>query len=242
MNENLNKWAYSFSGCDGGNPDAEIWLCGIEWGYEKATDNARENYYKNELPEEIMKGQHELNTNYNFFGDESMSFPFNLAFSKLYSVIQSGDISAFKNNTSTGNILKLNLSPIAFRKDDDGLWGESLVKATGFKTKADFVAYLKTLNRFTEITIKHKPTLIVCIGNGYKDNFLSGFFGNEKIELKCEAIKPESSNKNQNNRYIYHATHNGTLLIVTPFSTSSNGLNSDHLLQSVGNRIKDLLM
>lgn len=239
MIENLNNWAYSFSGCDGGCPDAKIWLCGIEWGYEKATDKEREHYYKSILSKEIKNGHHELNTSYNFFSDESMSFPFHLAFSKLYSVIQNRDISDFKNNS--GDILKLNLSPIAFRKDDEGLWNENLVKATGIKTKTEFVAHLKTLNRFTEITTKHKPKLIVCIGNGHRNNFISSFFGNEKIKLKYETIKPEISNKNQNNRYIYHAKHNDTLLVITPFSTSPNGLNSDYLLQSVGEIIKDLL-
>ncbi len=26
------QWATSLSGCDGGNPEADIWLSGIEWG------------------------------------------------------------------------------------------------------------------------------------------------------------------------------------------------------------------
>jgi hypothetical protein len=240
MSVNLDEWACSFSGCDGGNPNSNIWLCGIEPAYEHATAMEREYYYKNGLPEEIENGEHKLNRNYNFFTDESMSFPFNLAFSKLYSVIQNGNVSDMKNNT--GEILKLNLSPIAFNKDDDSFWGESLVEATGIKTKTEFVEYLNTLNRFTDITKQHSPKLIVCIGNGYRDDFLRGFFGNEKIEFKYETVKPESSNKNQNNRYIYHAKHNDTVLVVTPFSTSTNGLNSDQLLQSVGERIKELLV
>ncbi len=88
---NLDDWAFSFSGCDGGNPGADIWLCGIEWGYENATDEERKNYYENELPREIENGECKLNTNYNFFTDESMNYPFNLAFSKLYSAIQGID-------------------------------------------------------------------------------------------------------------------------------------------------------
>lgn len=32
MQQQVKEWACSFSGCDGGNPNAPIWLCGIEWG------------------------------------------------------------------------------------------------------------------------------------------------------------------------------------------------------------------
>lgn len=236
MSEKLKQWACSFSGCDGGNPKSDIWLCGIEWGYENATDEERDLYYKNDLPEEINSGEHKLNTHYNFFTDERMDSPFNLAFAKLYSAIRNIEISDIADE-----ILKLNLSPIAFRKDDDYLWSKSIIKATGFDTKAGFIEYLDNLNRFEEITNEYNPKLIICVGNGYKNKFIKSFFGNEKIQFKGEALKPEGSNKNQNNRYIYHAKHNGTFLVVTPFSTSSNGLNSDYLLKKAGERIRAIL-
>ena len=31
--ENFKKWLCSFSGCNGGNPRANIWISGIEWGW-----------------------------------------------------------------------------------------------------------------------------------------------------------------------------------------------------------------
>jgi len=239
MNENLNKWACSFAGCDGGNPNADIWLCGVEWGYESATAKERENYYKNELPIEIKKGEHKLNRNYNFFTDESMSFRFNLALAKLYSLIRGGNFSSFKENAE--EILKLNLSPISFNKDDESLWSDNLIKVTGYRTKAAFLEFLNSLNRFSAITREYKPKLIICVGNGRKDNFVRGFFGDDKIQPEREAIKPDGSNKNQNNRYIYYAKNDETLLVVTPFSTSSNGLNSDFLLKKAGEKIRGLL-
>jgi len=232
----LKQWANSFSGCDGGTPESDIWLCGIEWGYEAATDEERYEYYKNGLPKEINSGEQKLDTTYDFFTDESMEFPFNLAFAKIFSALKNTEISDI-----TDKILKLNLSPIAFRKDDDSLWGENLSKATGFDTKAKFIEYLNGLNRFEEITRTYSPKLIVCIGNGYRANFKNSFFGNNEIQFKGELIKPEDSNKNQNNRYMYHTKINDTLMVVTPFSTSQNGLNSDYLLKKVGEKIKDLL-
>ncbi len=239
MNNNLSKWASSFSGCDGGNPNANIWLCGIEWGYEKATAEERDNYYNHELPKEIENGGHELNTNYNFFSDEIMGFPFNLAFAKLYSAIENKSMSNLAEGAD--EILKLNLSPIAFRKDDENLWGKNIIKATGFKTKSIFIEYLNSLKRFSTITKKYNPKLIVCIGNGYKNNFFNSFFGKENTQFNYETIKPDKNNKNQNNRYIYHVKQDETLLVITPFSTSSNGLNSDYLLQKTGEKIRELL-
>jgi len=236
MSNKLKQWACSFSGCDGGIPESDIWLCGIEWGYEAATDEERIEYYKNGLPKEINSGEQRLDTVYDFFTDESMDFPFNLAFAKIYSALRDEKISNI-----TDKLLKLNLSPIAFRKDDDSLWSVSLVKATGFDTKAEFVEYLSSLNRFEEITREYRPKLIICVGNGYRANFKKSFFGDSEVPFKGESIKPESSNGNQNNRYMYHAKINGTLLVVTPFSTSSNGLNSDYLLRTAGEKIKSLL-
>jgi len=239
MSKGLDDWACSYSGCDGGDLSSDIWLCGIEWGYEKATEEERQNYYKNILPEEINAGEQALNEIYNFFADESMSFPFNLAFAKLYSAVKNGVVSEYKKNE--GAILKLNLSPIAFRSDDELLWGESLISATGFNKKCDFIAYMNNLNRFVRITEYYKPKLIICIGSGYRNDFIKGFFGGDKAKLERQAIKPEPSNKNQNNRYVSYAYHNDTLLVVIPFSTSPNGLNSNHLLQAVGNKIRELL-
>ena len=237
INNTLDQWACSFSGCDGGSPDSNVWLCGIEWGYENATDAEREEYYKNGLPQEISIGEQTLDENYDFFTDESMGFPFNLAFAKLYSAIVEKDIPQIDDK-----ILKLNLSPIAFREDNEDLWSENLVQATGFESKSKFIKYILNLNRFELITKAHKPELIICIGNGYKDHFNTCFFGgNSETGFSRTTIRPEATNKNQNNRYIYHTKFNDTLLVVTPFSTSSNGLNSDHLLRNTGEAIRGLL-
>ncbi|MEC4686653.1 MAG: hypothetical protein VST71_13100 [Nitrospirota bacterium] len=51
MNENMRLWACSLSGCDGGNINSDIWLCGIEWG-----GGSDGNYYEKDLPQEINKG------------------------------------------------------------------------------------------------------------------------------------------------------------------------------------------
>ena len=43
MNENLRKWACSFSSCDGGDVSADIWLCGIEPEYSEKDEEKKKN-------------------------------------------------------------------------------------------------------------------------------------------------------------------------------------------------------
>ena len=32
ITKDFERWALGFSGCDGGNPNGSVWLCGIEFG------------------------------------------------------------------------------------------------------------------------------------------------------------------------------------------------------------------
>jgi transcriptional activator of eps genes len=239
MNNNIVNWAHSFSGCDGGDVNADTWLCGIEWGYSGATDGERQNYYKNELPKEIELGAVKLDRKYNFFSDESMEYPFNRGFAKLYTSYMGHSVE--KYNKTIGNLLKLNISPIGFWKDKEHLWEQyNLSKVTGFKLKSEFINYLNNLNRFTELRNKHKPKLIVCIGVGRRGDFIKCFFGNDNVQLQQRQLISKSEN-NKNMRYFYYTKHDQTLLVVVPFFTSSNGLNSDYLLQKAGEEIAGIL-
>lgn len=42
--ENFKEWACSFSGCDGGDLESSVWLCGIEWGYSNPDGLTDEEY------------------------------------------------------------------------------------------------------------------------------------------------------------------------------------------------------
>ncbi len=237
-NKNIEKWANSFSGCDGGDINSSVWLCGIEWGYSGVTDNDREKYYKEELPTWIKRGEEKQNTSYDFFEDkdeQGNEYPFNLAFKKIYSSIQ-------KDLNFPNKIFKLNLSPVPFNKDDNELWTQNIIDATGLATKNDFMKYIISLHRFSKIRQKKTPKLIVCIGVSRKEEFLHTFFGENDLNLKQEIIKPHINEKSQNNRYIHYVKSDNTLLVVLPFSTCANGcLNSDYLLEKAGKKIIELL-
>lgn len=51
--ESLKTWASSMAGCDGGSPQAPVWLCGIEWGGGGKDDGA---YYKTKMKSELESG------------------------------------------------------------------------------------------------------------------------------------------------------------------------------------------
>lgn len=232
---NIEKWANSFSGCDGGDINSDVWLCGIEWGYTNATDEDREKYYEKELPSWIKKGEDKANIDYDFFedkGENGKEYPFNLAFKKIYSSIQ-------KDFNFPNKLFKFNLSPVPFNQDDNKLWTQNIIKATGFNNKNDFMKYIMSLNRFTKIRDEYKPKLIVCIGNSRKIDFLHTFFGKYNLKLKSEIIKNNEENKT--NRYMSYVKHDHTTLVVIPFATSASGLNSDYLKNQVAKKIVELL-
>ncbi len=198
-NKNIEKWANSFSGCDGGDINSNVWLCGIEWGYPNTTDEDREKYYEEDLPTWINKGEEEPNTTYNFFKDKGANdkeYPFNLAFKKIFFTIQ-------QDFNFPNKLFKLNLSPVPFNKDDNKLWNQNIINATGFNNKNDFMKYIMSLNRFTAIRDKYKPNLIVCVGSSRKNDFLHTFFGKYNLKLKSETVKPNSDGKSKTNRYIH---------------------------------------
>lgn len=235
MNNKFQEWVKSFSGCDGGELTAPTWLCGIEYGIRIDSKNIN-NYYAEKLKKEILQGYVNLNTQNNIFDD--LSYPFNLSFAKIYSSIYGIPVSELG---SSNKVLKLNLFPITFNKDQSSLWAKEIVEVTGCETKKDYTNFISNAFRFKEIRNKYKPRLIICVGNSRVHDFKKSFFGDLSIKFVREALRPEETAKNQNNRYINYAQHDGTLIVVVPFSTSASGLNSDYLLGAAGNRIKELL-
>ncbi|MFA5522451.1 MAG: DNA translocase FtsK [Castellaniella sp.] len=238
----LEAWVNSFSGCDGGSLEAQTWLCGIEWGSAGNSEQdaqERQTYYGKILPTEISRGSVALNQDYRFFTEESAQYPFNWALIKLYAAIHGLDASKYLDISD--EVLKLNLFPIAFQKDDHALWSESLQSAVDFPTKESFKTYVSGFSRFAALRAAHKPRLIIGVGAMHARDFLKAFFGDAPVRLQKNAIRPASTNGGQSNRYLRFARHDETLLAVIPFATRPNGLNSDYLLQETGKMIRDLL-
>lgn len=248
LNQNFIDWACSFSGCDGGNINADIWFCGIEWGGASKEDGI-DHYYKVTLPDEISRGTYTEDSKYDW--KETLSFPYGRNLAKLYTVIKGYDCRDYEHHVkglTDSEIFKMNLYPIAFRNTDPVLWKKyGLDVLTGFTEKHLFKVWC-FLNRFPAIasklsTLKTPPKLIVCTGVSYLTDFFACFAGSMGVKgvVQHGELKAQSGSNQHTSRSYYWATlKNGTVLVVIPFFSGSSGLNSNYLLQEMGKRIRSL--
>lgn len=240
--ENFMNWACSLSGCDGGNINAETWVCGIEWG------NADGDYYK-KLPEEINKGKATPPCD-KFDWEESITYPYGRSFAKLYAAIRGKEVQDYKDlidgyddqKWDGSELFKLNLYPISFSSTDESLWRKNnLDKITGFDEKYLFQTWC-FFNRFPEFSAmraEKKPKLIIGTGNGYLRDFLMCFaWGKENSNAIKGGRLKSNSKANGKERVYYWVEIEETTLFVIPFLSGPYGLNSDYLLQKMGEIIQ----
>lgn len=244
--EALKSWVKSMAGCDGGNVKASTWLCGIEWG---AGGRDGGTYYKETLKKQIRSGApHDSPKTYDW--SEHNSYRFGQRFSKLYTVFSGQPIqnyNAYTNSLSGNEILKLNLYPIAFDSTDEVHWhNHGLDEITGFSQKHFFNLWCERYRfpYFSKLRSKHNPKLIVCCGLSYLNKFLHFFGANDSdvASLRVESIPYRSSSSRNTSRRMYIANlGDQTFLVCIPFLTGAYGLNSDEMLQFVGNRLRELV-
>lgn len=244
---NFQDWARSLSGCDGGNLAADTWLCGIEWGGGSYGDGI---YYREDLPKEISRGTYKPESKYDWEHSFRGRSPFGRNFAKLYAAMEGEeDVGAYREiATSKWNgseIFKLNLYPIAFDSVDPALWRENgLGKVTGFADKYAFQAWCM-FERFPEFAALRKtynPRTIICVGVGYFREFLLAFGANagDCAGIQNDGIIPVSSSNKPHARQYHWVKIGDTNLVVIPFFSGSNGLNSNYLLKEMGTRIRNL--
>lgn len=249
VSSEFSAWACSFSGCDGGNLNADTWLCGIEWG---GATTGPGNYYE-KLVKEINAGEAKPYYKEKFDWQESLTYTYGRSFAKLFSAIQNEKVENYKQLAKewTGDeLLKLNLYPIAFDNTDEIEWKRhELDKITGFDEKHLFQTWC-FFNRFPEFTKmrqRKNPKLIICTGITYLRDFFYCFAGdqNKCEDMQPEDTKPKSNSNKQNTRRFYWISlendkeNEDTKLVVIPFFSGAYGLNSDYLLQQVGDRIRE---
>ena len=252
--ENFKEWACSYSGCDGGDFKSPIWLCGIEWGFSKKRDQTEANYkkaladyYSRELPEEIIRGAYTpKDSQYNVA--EGWKYQYGQKVAKLYAAIKGMEVSQawdFAQRCYGSEIFRLNLYPIAFPNEWDGLWNEhNLQDVTGLESKQIYRTWC-FLHRLPWISAQvkhHKPKLIIGTGVGYLTDFIVCFGGQGMVEnIHKQTISVPSGSTGKTSRTLYWAKiGEETTLVVTPFFGSVHGVNSDALLQAFGAKIKDI--
>jgi len=220
-------------------------MSGIEWGsgsYESG------KYYKEELPHEIEKGEYTAySADYDW--EKSLTYRYGISFAKLFAVMNGVDSSktwGYVPTLTGGEVFKLNLYPIAFDSTHPSLWREyGLDRLTGFEEKHLFRTWC-FYNRFpifSDLVRHHRPRIIIGTGVSYLEEFFACFGGSKETasKVKFEDIDPQSESAKSRSRRFYWVPINETsLLFVIPFFSGVHGLNSDYLLQKVGDRIREI--
>lgn len=248
INEKFEEWACSLSGCDGGNPDASTWLCGIEWGGGGESDEQNEKYYGTTLPREIAEGRVEANSEYNW--QHEQKYPYGKSVAKLYAAYRGHKIDDYENflkSLDNSELYKLNLYPIAFQHTGYDLWTKyGMETVTGLQSKELYRIWC-FFNRFPEFAKRvhhHRPELIICTGVTYLIDFFACFAGNSDLasQIQVDEIEPISpTNRRSNRKYYWVKLKSGTTLAVIPFFSGSNGLNSFYLLEQMGIRLRNIV-
>jgi len=253
----MKEWVASYSSCQGGSPSkSAIWLVDILWHWPKGyaqTDEDRDIQISAHLNSGVLdsiKNGFCPPHDHRFDLTDRLRRPSSLNSTKLISTIMGSSVEeyplfvAFSKNT---DIFKLNLYPISLPSTEPSLWDKySLAGITGISTRHEFEEYCARYRFpfFRSELEKHEPSVILCIGLTYLEQFERCFCDNGgESQLNREVITDTYSPKNSEPRDLYWKWLNEkTLFVAVPFMTDSSGLNSDNLLQQFGDRIKSILL
>lgn len=235
VNPIFAKWATEFSGCDGGNPNGEIWICGLEM----AGVNDLEFH---ELSEPPYIGHPHRDRAEFFNNSKGETQPYNVNAVKLLSALEGREVNEYKSFfeeyscfDKKSNYFKLNLFPIQFKNTDPKNWLDHQAKITGFSGKKEYKKWCEE-HRFPVLkgwVTRFSPKLIICTGTTYDSEFKSAFGSGNTEYLETEAAGKKIK---------YFVTNNNrTLVAVTYFLVHSTGLNSHEKLALTGKKLSELM-
>jgi hypothetical protein len=158
-----------------------------------------------------------------------------------YTTGGSGCVILDGSSVSDGSeIFRTNLYPIAFNSAKPELWKQNgLDIITGFKEKNLFKTWC-FLNRFpaiSKIVEEKSPKLIIGTGVNYLTDFFVCYAGS----LNSDNIINVGELKTKKRQYYWARIGENTTLVVIPFFSSQSGLNSNELLQEMGEKIRELV-
>jgi hypothetical protein len=227
----FSAWAMSFSGHDGGNPQAKLWFCAIEPGAKWDCDSKPSLSPVRELP--------------------SLSVPpadtgLNLNMLKLYAAMR-GKTEIAKEKAvefagqkgfceASGDVLKLNLFPVPFQNANSP-WTRCHEELSGIPSK-DLYHIWCVENRFPSIAKLMQPVqpkLIVCCGRQYLHHFLLAF------EATLEAAAETTVEMIANKPLVWLRLRDSpTILAIVPFLANRHGLASHVEIRAFGARLREL--
>lgn len=251
--EDFAKWALQYQGFDGGNPNTELWFCGIEYG---GAGDPTKTQFIDDIPNDWVEWQDDKGYRIPFFTprdkngdlDDEMKVdgPFALAQSKIAAQYYGRPINTWRKLAGKdGECFKMNLYPVAFNSHDDSLWKKVHFEKTGFISKSEYKTW-NLNNRFPklkQLVNTYQPKVFICFGQSLKSEFLTAFCDNDD-QIFEDLPEIDIGNKaDKSNRVLFHRRINGgkTLLMICPFPRGAWGLNSDVLCKQVAELAKGLI-
>ena len=252
INSRFKKYALSYSGMDGGNLNAPLWICGIEFG-ESLTKDTRFQpvtsapYWNQETRDasiEKSKGPNGCRQ------DRYTMWPFCRLASKLTITVLTGALSDWRTHyhsnpeqkgycgKHSGNF-SMNLFPISFRHISNTNWNEELRSKTGLSSLDCYYEWCIN-HRFPllrSLVTEHKPAAIVCCGIGKRNNFAQAFCGKTQKNWNDRLFNKKKKSTKTLLYYKLQSIINDTTVWIVPF-LGQGGLLSNKDIEELGNWVR----
>ncbi len=237
----LSRYFASFSGMDGGNLKAKLWICGIEHGSDAETLSS--------IEPELEPDAWDIERR-NAYAAEYRRWPYWRNVAKIVvgtqrAVLASAGLVAngldwrsYRDeflHTRQGWEFKLNLFPLSSPRVVSDEWAKVHGAEPALADKESYRTLCRDGGRFEfmrRLRLEHQPKVIVATGVGSRDDFVDAFgFGGCKEE---EVIIGRDARRRRLFVYVdRHVNDRHSVLVVTPFPGSPSGLNSTSLLEEL---------
>tara|TARA_R110002110_G_scaffold109604_2_gene273304 strand:- start:109 stop:879 length:771 start_codon:yes stop_codon:yes gene_type:complete len=232
--EKIKNGGDSFLGCDGGNINAEIWFCGVEFG---GTPKEMNTYYENHV-KHYVKDKLEIPFRENYEGkylkskfDRYLTAMYlilleNYSFDKTVDSIVIDDFLKNKLYNKNSKSFKLNLFPIAKK---DVSWDKEIEEKLNINRDVYYSSMFKGRSKFfQDIISKYQPKTIICFSpTNHSDYFIKAFLKDRKLlEFKFDYF----TDRNNKEHLIKIIRHKKTQYIIMPFLGMGNITNHEDVI------------
>ena len=229
--DKIRDYLASYRGIDGGNPNAPVWICGIEHGgkSDKGVPDLSAESNPGSWTEQFKQKFKDFST-----------WPYHQKVAKLMVALRRNHPGSDQHDSVDGwrkylaeelyvlegETFKLNLFPLASPRDNDDKWFDDYGARIGMTIKDEYRelcrgARFDFLRRLRE---HHRPRLVLGTGRMYRNDFANafGFSGTrpEQMDIRFGNASREC--------FVYR-DEDGTL-VVCPFFGGRNGVNSHGLI------------
>lgn len=232
----LNNFLASWTGCDGGNPQAKIWICGIEHGGACEPDTPLLKECEPGAWDKTFKATH----------PDFRTWQYHQKVAKLMVAIERlrkhPRTDRLAENYRTymeerlyvrgGDTFKSNLFPFSSPSTSSSDWEQAYTSVLGM-TRNEYGAFCRQ-DRFSflaEQRQKYAPRVVIGTGKTYRDDFARAF---GFLTVSSEPFSIGS-------RVCWRYKDQRSTLIVTPFFGGRYGMNSDGLLEELAKEVAGLL-